>query len=1096
MKWILPTFFTGLLLTACSEPQKERSLSHLTDESTTLFTKIPAVQSGITFENKVEDSYELNFLNFPYIYTGSGVAIGDIDNDGLEDIFLASNFGSDKLYKNKGNLKFDDISMTAGISRKPGYSSGVSMIDVNNDGWLDIYVCRGASLQDDEARKNLLWINQQDGTFKEQSREYGLDDPAYSTQAYPLDYDKDGDLDIYLVNYRNDFTNNTKVRYDIQTNIDQLTSDHLYRNDGGKFTKVTAEADLYSKAWGLAAVIGDFNNDSWPDIYVANDFLEPDFLFINQQDGTFANEILDRFKHISFNSMGADYADLNNDLLPDLITLDMAAENYARSKENMASMSTENFMNLVQIGYHHAYMANMLQYNQGNGQFKETGQLSGITKTDWSWAPLLADLNNDGLKDIFVTNGVMKDHGNQDFRRLLAEKNAAGESMSLESVVAMMPAEKLDNYVFQNNGDLTFSKAIEEWGLEDPTFSNGAAYADLDNDGDLDLVISNINDQIGLYRNNAYANYLQVELQGSSDNPFGIGAEVIVQTAADKQHQQLYLARGFESSVSRVLQFGLGDGSQVDQVTVKWPDGRVSQVSQPGLNQRLVINHNTAKSADDPYSANTNLAVVSTGESKGIDFSQQENDFDDYALQLLLPQKQSTKGGSISKADVNNDGLEDFFVGNATGAAAALFVQTSNGQFKRSNQALWEREAAYEDAGSSFLDADGDGDMDLYVVSAGYELGVGSPLLQDRLYLNDGRGNFRLASNALPTMLTSGKVVVAGDYDQDGDTDLFVGGNVVPGQYPVAPESYLLQNEGGRFSNALNPDMELSRYGMISDAVFTDYDQDNDLDLLIVGEWMAPTFFENDQGGFTRSENLTGLDNSNGWWFSVTAADMDQDGDQDYILGNLGMNNKFHPSPTKPLSIHAKDFDDNGSFDVAMSKISDGKIVPIRGKECSSQQNPYLLDKVKTYKEFASLEFADIYGEEVISEALVLEVHGFKSVYLENLGGGQFSIKPLDNKAQTGPTLGTEVADIDGDGNMDILGIGAIYDAEVETIRYDANYGYVLLGDGQGNFKPASEYRPLIAKDSKDLCAISIAGRSSYLVLSSNSTMDIVTFNP
>ena len=1085
-----------ILIFGCSDKEEDRGLGMLADDATTLFTKIPFEQSGVDFQNNVKDTYELNFLNFPYIYNGSGVAVGDIDNDGLEDIYFASNFGENKLYRNTGDLKFEDISSSSGTNNAQGYSTGVTMFDANNDGWLDIYVCRAASLKDDNLRKNLLYVNQKDGTFKEAARIFGLDDPAYTTQAYPLDYDKDGDLDLYLVNYRYDFRNNTKISTEIQRNIEEITSDQLYRNDGDKFTKVTGQAGLYNKAWGLGAAIGDFNNDDWPDIYVANDFLEPDFLYINQKDGTFSEEILNRFNHISFYSMGTDFADLNNDLRPDLITLDMAAEDYARSKENMASMSTENFLSMVRVGYHHAYMANMLQYNEGNGKFKETGQLSGIAKTDWSWAPLIADFDNDGLKDVFVSNGVMKDNTNQDFRRTLAEKSAAGEAMTLEAVVDMMPAEKLNNYIYRNNGDLTFSKMIADWGLEDPTFSNGAAYADFDNDGDLDLVVSNINDKAGIYRNNGRANYLQIELEGPEKNRFAIGSEVIVETEDGKQHQKLYMARGYESSVSNVLQYGLGDNTDITSVKVKWPDGRISRIDYPQANQRLFVSYNSAKEGSDFRNDQKNIVNTINPIDLGIDFRHEENEFDDYALQLLLPQKQSTKGTKISSADVNNDGLHDFFVGNAMGAPAALFIQQIDGTFSPGSEVLWLREAVYEDSGSAFLDADGDGDQDLYVVSTGYELDGGSPLLQDRLYINDGKGNFSKAANALPKMLTAGKSVAAADYDNDGDIDLFVGGNVVPGKYPMAPESYLLQNDGGKFRNVLSPEMELSHFGMISDAVFTDFDRDQDLDLLLVGEWMAPTFFENDNGEFRKAENIGGLDFRNGWWFDINASDIDGDGDEDYVLGNLGMNNKFHPSDKKPLSIHAKDFDGNGSFDVAMSKVNKGKIVPIRGKECSSQQNPYLLDKIGTYKEFASLEFKEIYGEEVISDAMVLQAHTFQSGYLENLGNGEFTFKPFSNYAQAGPTLETVVEDLNGDGNLDVLGIGAIYDAEVETIRYDANFGYVLLGDGRGNFNEAVSYRPRIVNDSKGICKIEIKGQPHYFVVSNNSPLDIITFGP
>ncbi|MCB0457831.1 MAG: VCBS repeat-containing protein, partial [Flavobacteriaceae bacterium] len=635
-----------------------------------------------------------------------------------------------------------------------------------------------------------------------------------------------------------------------------------------------------------------------------------------------------------------------------------------------------------------------------------------------------------------------------------------------------------------------------EWGLNDPSFSNGAAYADFDNDGDLDLIVNNVNDEIGLYRNNANENYVQISLKGSPKNPMGIGADVYMKTTKETQFQEMYLARGFQSSVSPILHFGLGKQAQLEEVIVAWPDGKISKVISPKKNQVLQIDYKDA--VNDP------LALVTYTSKKqslntsdlGIDYLQQENNFNDFSLQLLLPQKQSTKGTGIVKADINNDGLEDFFVGNAAGASAASYLQTPEGRFVKNNVVLWNNEAKYEDANALFLDADGDGDQDLYVVSAGYELPENSPLLQDRLYFNDGHGNFSKNTTALPTMLASGKAIVAADYDQDGDLDLFVGGNLIPKKYPLPGKSFLLKNEGGTFVDATPANNSLSEIGMVSDAVFTDYDKDGDLDLMVVGEWMAPTLFNNNQGAFAKAETVSGLEKTEGWWFSITAADFDGDGDDDYVLGNIGDNNKFHPKKEKPINIYAKDFDDNGSFDVALTKISDGKLVPVRGKECSSEQNPFLLDKITTYKQFASLEFKDIYGEDKLKDAFKLTAHMFESAYIENLGGGKFAVKKLPNSTQMGPTLATLAKDINGDGNLDIIGVGNIYDAEVETIRYDSNYGYVLLGDGKGNFEYAKIYDPFVDKDAKDMTSITINGKPYFMVVSNNAPLEIFTFNP
>ena len=1062
---------------------------------TPLFTEIGTKDSGIDFKNIIHQTNEFNFMNYMYIYTGAGVAVGDIDNDGLDDIYLVSNFSKNKLYKNKGNFSFEDITEKSHTQSFSGFDSGVTMLDVNNDGYLDIYLCKAGSLKDDEARRNKLFVNQKDGTFKEESKKWGLDDPGYSTQIYQLDYDKDGDLDLYLVNHRYDFQNNNKISGDIQSKIEEITSDQLYRNDGTKYTNVTKESGLYNKTWGLAAAVSDFNEDGWDDIYISNDFLEPDQLLINQKDGTFKDEILSRIKHISTNSMGNDYADLNNDLFPDLITLDMLSENYARAKENMAAMSTKGFLEMVKIGYHHAYMANMLHFNTGDGLFQETGQLSGVTKTDWSWAPLLADFDNDGLKDIFITNGVDRDYTNQDARRKLKQVMAEGKSMKLQDVLNTFPSEKMENFIFKNTGDLSFAKKMKAWGLDQKVFSYGAAYADLDNDGDLDLITNNIEDQAGIYKNNADNNYLQIQLKGSEKNPFALGSKVFITTPENKQLQELHLTRGYKSSVSPTLHFGLGDVSQIDTLIVQWNDGKTTTLSNIKTNQRLIISYNK-QATNQPLAINRakNKKTAVDPVSLGIKYTHQENDFNDYSLQLLLPQKQATKGTKITVADVNGDNLDDFFVGNAQNAPAALYVQDKDGTFKATNLALWEKHAKYEDANAQFFDADGDGDQDLYVVSAGYNLDADSPLLQDRLYFNDGNGTFTYNPNALPKMLTSGKALTIADYDKDGDNDIFVGGNVVPGKYPLDPSSYLLKNNAGSFTNVTDVSKDLKNAGMVSDAAFSDYDNDGDLDLMLVGEWMKPTLFINTNGIFSAENELASFNKKEGWWFSVTQADFDKDGDIDYVLGNLGDNNKFHPSQDKPLFIYAKDFDNNGTFDVALSKINDGRLVPVRGKECSSEQNPFLLDKIQTYKQFAHLDMKDIYGEDKLKQAFKRTAYDFKSYYAENLGNGSFKLTPLPNQAQTGPTLASVATDINNDGNLDILGVGAIYDAEVETIRYDSNYGYVLLGDGAGNFTFDTQRKPLIDSDAKDITQITIHGEKYYMVVSNNKSLDIFKF--
>ena len=1088
--------FTIALLVSCSNEDKKGKSTNKVNSDTALFSKIDYDQSNVNFTNRIVQDKKMNFMNNLFIYSGAGVGAGDIDNDGLIDLYFASNFGANKLYKNTGDFTFKDITISSKAEDYVGFTTGIIMLDINNDGWLDIYVSKSGFLKEEGGRENLLFVNQKNGTFKEEAKKWGIADPGYTTQSYSLDYDKDGDLDLYVVNYRYDFVNKKTISPVIQSQIEEITTDQLYRNDGTTFTKVTEEAKLRNKTWGHSATIGDFNNDGWDDIYVSNDFFQPDAMYLNQKDGTFKDDVLNGFDHISLNSMGADYGDINNDTYPDLITLDMLAENYARSKENMAAMSTSGFRKLVDIGYHHSYMANMLHINEGNGKFKEIGQLSGVVKTDWSWAPLIADFDNDGLKDIFITNGIDKDYANNDVVGLIKSNYQNKIKMTLDEALELLPSEKLSNYMFKNNGDLSFSNNSKDWGIDDPVFSYGSAYADLDNDGDLDLITNNVDDKAGIYKNNASNGYLQVELKGSDKNLLGIGSKVYIKTKAGLQFQQLYIARGYKSSVSNRIQFGLGEHTSVDEIIVEWPDGKISSQKNVAANQKIVVDYKSAKQEEFTIERFKSNKQIIASNDLGIDYKHQENFHDDYTIQLLLPQMQSTKGTGIAKADVNGDGLDDFFVGNAAGTPASLYIQNAGGKFKATNQALWNKDAEFEDANAQFFDADGDGDQDLYVVSAGYDLAKNSPLLQDRLYLNNGKGTFTYQKSALPSMLISGKSVAVGDYDKDGDLDLFVGGNVIPGKYPLSPRSYLLQNNKGIFKDVTSASDVLSEVGMVSEATFTDYDNDDDLDLLVVGEWMSPTFYTNSDGKFEKAETIEGLENSEGWWFSITAADYDKDGDQDYVLGNLGKNNKFHPSEEKPLYIYAKDFDNNGSFDVALSKINEGKLVPIRGKECSSEQNPFLLDKIDSYKEFASLDMNDIYGEDKLADAFQLIAHNFKSMYVENLGGGKFKAIALENQAQTGPTLSLISQDINKDGHLDIMGVGAIYDAEVETIRYDSNYGYVLLGDGQGNFSYAKEYSPFIHSDSKDLSPIAINGKDHFIVVSNNQPLEIFTYKP
>ena len=1060
------------------------------DGKNTVFTSIPQSHSKIDFKNTVEENLYFNFLNFSYIYNGGGVAVGDINNDGLEDIYFTSNQNSNKLYLNKGNFVFEDITESARVEDDKGWSTGVTMVDINNDGWLDIYVCKSGSLDNRKARQNKLYINQKNNKFKEEALKYGLKEYSFSTQAHFLDYDKDGDLDMFLVNHRADFRNNVFITDPkLQPRLTKDDIDRLFRNDNGTFIDVTKSSGVAKKAWGLSASIGDFNNDSWPDIYVANDFLEPDFLYINNKNGTFTDEVLTRFKHIPANSMGSDFADINNDLLPDLIVLDMMAADRKRGKENMATMSTAKFNRLVNRGYHHQYMSNMLQLNNGNKTFSEIGQFSGIAKTDWSWAPLIADFNNDGFNDVFITNGIENDLSNQDFRNSMRKNIKNRKKVSLEEAIGMIPSTKLANYMFTNNADYTFKDVSVDFGFDAKINSNGAAYADFDNDGDLDLVLNNQSDKASIYRNNTEANYITIRLEGPKHNIKGIGAKVEVYANNTQQLKVLYTSRGYQSSVSSHLNFGLGASKMVDSLKVIWNDNKTQTLRKIEANKRLTLSYSKAKKEAVVVKKEASLFDSISASSIGINYKHKSVNFDDYNLQLLLPQKQSTIDNALTVADVNNDGLDDIFIGNTMGFPAELYIQNSLGTFVKTNQELFEKDKAYNDNNALFFDADNDNDLDLYVASGNYSQPEKSALLQDRLYINDGKGDF--SKGKLPKMLSVTKAIATSDFDNDGDFDLFIGGRLVSGKYPNAPTSYLLENRKGNFIDVTSKRAkELQSIGLVNDAKFSDYDNDGDTDLILAGEWMPISFFNNNKGVFTKVDLPTNT--KTGWFQTIKAIDYDADGDDDYFVGNFGKNNKFHPSEKTPLHIYANNFDDNNSYDIALSKESEGDLFPIRGKECSSQQTPFLNEKIETFREFANSNIIDVYGKENIESALHLETSSFSSYFIQNNGNGNLEFIALPNRAQFGPTLDFEFLDLNKDGVLEVLGVGGIYDSEVETIRYDASQGYILT---YNNSNKTSIYKDLISLSNKEVKAIeriSIKGKLHLLLMHPNAELSIL----
>mgnify|MGYP003700619789 CR=1 FL=1 len=1062
----------------------------------TLFTLLRSEQTNVHFKNEITETADFNVLNYYYTYNGGGVAVGDVNNDGFDDLYFTSNQQSNKLYINKGDFKFEDITEKANVADAEGWSTGATMIDINNDGWMDIYVCKSASLNNNALRNNKLYVNQKDGTFKEEAKKWGLDDDGFSTQSYFFDYDKDGDLDMYLINHRVDFRNS--IDLEVILNDKEFypqTSDHLYRNDGNKFTDVTINSGLMNKEFSLSAAIGDYNNDGWLDVFVANDFITPDKLYINNKNGTFSNQIDQRLKHISYSSMGSDIADINNDLLPDLMVLDMSAEDHSRGKQNMPSMNTSGFWWIVGAGYHYPYMSNMLNLNNGNGYFSDIAQLAGVSKTDWSWGPLIADFDCDGLKDIFITNGIKREIANQDFGNFLDTEQEAVKNMSIQQILNRMPSEKLKNYAFKNDGELAFSKATSTWGFDQTVNSNGAAYADLDNDGDLDLVMNNLDDEASIYQNNATNNFLSVKLMGNERNVNAIGAKVTIYTDKTTQYQELFLSRGYQSSVSPTLNFGIGEETNIKRIEVVWGDGRMSVDENVAANQILTFNQTESKpkTTESEYAFSNNFKRIHP-EDLGIRYRHEENEFNDFSRQVLLPQKQSEKGPAFAIADINNDGLDDLFLGGALNQPAQVYLQNSSGAFDQLNQSIFENDKMYEDVGAHFFDADNDDDLDLYVASGSYELDERDPLLQDRLYINDGNGNFT-RSNKLPRFISNTKAVQSFDFDADGDMDLFVGGTTVPGKYPLPSTSYVLENTGTQFvvaTESVAPDFK--NLGIISDFLLSDYDQDGDRDLMVVGKWMPLTVLNNADGIFTQTDPK-GLEQTSGWWNTIAEIDFDQDGDLDYFVGNLGGNNEFHPSPEKPLHVYGTNLGDDGNYDMFLSKNYQGNLVPVRGKECSTQQNPFVSEKIKSYKEFANSTLEDIYGKNVLENSYHKQVVEFKSAYLENKGSGTFEIKQLPNYAQLGPTLSFVFTDVNQDGNMDVIGAGAIHEAEVETVRYDSNIGYVVLGDSKGGFKPYKDVNFYNDLNAKAMKLVTIKNEPYLLIANNDRPLTIFKIN-
>lgn len=1061
------------------------------------FELLPKEKTGIDFKNTIKESKYLNHYFYSQIYVGSGVAIGDINNDGLADIFFGGNQVGDRLYLNKGDFSFEDISRKSKIARNPGWTWGVTMVDINADGYLDIYVSRNGNSLDINKRRNLLFINNQDLTFTESAISYGLADIGFSTQAVFFDMDNDGDLDMYQVNQVAD--KKILLINKIPAKDYKFFRDRIYRNDNGKFKDVSKKAGISRDlAYGLSVSASDLNNDGFVDLYVSNDYAEPDFMYYNNGDGTFRNVINEELKHITQLSMGSDTGDINNDGLMDIITTDMTPEDHYRSKTNMGSMSTEAFNKLVKAGAHHQYMANALQLNTGLGSFSDIASIAGISNTDWSWSSLLVDLDNDGWKDIMVSNGIKKDVDNNDYLSVLKNLDKKTTSEKLFKLSKNAPSQPVSNYVFRNKGNLQFEKVAKKWGFDTPSFSSGMAYGDLDNDGDLDVVINNMERPAFIYENKATGNFLKVKLEGSDKNKFGFGAKAIIHHNGKLQVAENNVTRGFISSVEPGIFFGLGKDMKIEKIEVIWPDGKTNFFDNVTANRTITAKYSKAKlEVKEVKVVKTVLSKINI-DDLGLTYTHKENEFNDFAEEILLPHKLSNNGPFTAKADVNGDGLDDLFIGGAAGQSGVLYLQKVGGRFEKAPSQPWVKEMNSEDLGALFLDIDGDNDQDLYVTSGGSEFKSGNPLLKDRIYVNDGTGVFFKNSKALPNIYESSQAVKSSDIDGDGDLDLFIGVRLIAGKYPFPATSYFLINENGVFKKAPNKTaLVLKNIGMVTDVVFSDVDNDGDEDVLIVGEWMEIKVLENQKGIFIESSNKFGIkENTRGLWWSITANDIDNDGDDDYIIGNLGKNNKFKATEEHPFKVYSNDFDNNGTNDVVFAKFYKDDYVPMRGRECTSQQMPFVANKFKDYHSFASSTLLDILPEEKVKSAVVYEIRNFESIILIN-EEGKLTPKPLPMHAQVSPIKSSIVDDFNNDGFKDILIVGNHYGVEVETVRYDAGYGALLLGDGNNNFKytPPIESGFHVPFDSRSIQKIIIDQKNSFIITNNNDALQLYRKN-
>ena len=1079
---LLLAFILSIITISCDIDNNEKQ-----------FTLLTINQTGIDFNNQLNEDNSFNYFTYPYIYMGGGVSVGDINNDNLDDIYFTGNMTSNKLYLNKGNLNFEDITLTSGTSGDNRWYTGSTMVDINNDGFLDIYLSVAGL---DGKKNNELYINNGDNTFTEMANEYGVDDLGNGVQATFLDYDKDGDLDLYVANYpMTPFDAPRSYYYYKMKNTDDYETDNLYRNDGLSFTRVTEEAGLRTYGLTLSATVGDLNNDSYPDIYISNDFSSPDFMYMNNGDGTFTDIVKESTNQTSFYGMGVDIADFNNDQYLDYVQVDMDAKDNRRSKANMASMNPELFWSTVNYGFHYQYMHNTLQLNRrienDKPFFSNISRLSGISSTDWSWGPLLADFDNDGWKDLFISNGTRREINNKDYFNEIKLRPMSNDSLLYYT--NQIPSEPISNFAFKNNKDLTFSDVSVDWGLEDKNFSNGATYADLDNDGDLEIIVNNIDQEAQIYRNNSTNNFVRVKFKGNEGNIFGIDSRVYLETENSSQMQELTMSRGFQSSVSPYLNFGIGTDQTIKSIKVVWSNGNSEELKNPKINSIIEFDILNSKS----------VSKMKTGESKlyfenvdVVKHKHNENEYNDYKKEVLLPHENSRLGPGIAIGDINGDKIDDFVVGGAKDQPTAFYIQKSDGSFYSKSFTFSKEHAKYEDMDMILEDFDNDGDNDLYVVSGGNEFEPNTPILKDRLYINNGNGSFNYSNGLLPDNFSSGMRVTSSDYDKDGDIDLFVGGRLVPGSYPLPAESFLLENisdgNGVKFRNADESIFPFKEIGLVTSSVWADYNNDGWTDLIVVGEWTPIKFYKNNEGKFSDDTSLIDVDSTRGWWYDIVAEDFDKDGDFDLVIGNLGNNYKYQTSSDETFDIFYNDFDQNNTGDIVLSYYNDGEQYPLRGRQCSSDQIPAIKKKFQDYDAFSIATLEDVYTEPALENSLHYFTKTFSSVYLENTGNS-FKMKNLPSLAQLSSINKILKKDIDKDGFIDIVVSGNMYNSEVETPRNDGSVGVYLKFNPDTGFEAVSTKKSglFINGDVKEMEFITL-NNADYIISAKND--DLIEF--